>query len=137
MVEWENSSEKGTPVWTPVETEQELLGVYRIKNGTEAPTLDEMEKIVKKVKDSIKSDGEVVGYTFGGFQSEKGRKIFNVDGSPYEQATEFWTTGNMPDSAGTGTVKKVFWTYVGGEKVVKVFVGWEPLTYLIKLHSNY
>lgn len=138
-VEWQNSTEKGVPVWTPVEKEQELIGVYRIKNGTESPTKDEMSQIVARVNEALKSDSanKVVGYTFDGFQSEKGRKIFNVDGSPYEQATEFWTTNKTVDENSGDKTKKVYWTYVGGENTVKVFVSWEPLTYLIRLHSNY
>ena len=136
-IEWKNSTQAGKPVWTPVETSQELLGVYRIKNGSEAPTLNEMSGIIQKITSALNSSNtnNVVGYTFNGLQSEKGRKIFNADGTPYEQATEFWTTSKF--SSEGSVEKKVFWTYVGGENVVKVFVGWEPLTYLIKLHSNY
>ena len=74
-----------------METSQELLGVYRIKNGSEAPTLNEMSGIIQKITSALNSSNtnNVVGYTFNGLQSEKGRKIFNADGTPYEQATEF------------------------------------------------
>ena len=50
-----------------------------------------MSGIIQKITSALNSSNtnNVVGYTFNGLQSEKGRKIFNADGTPYEQATEF------------------------------------------------
>lgn len=136
-VDWKYSDKKNTQVWTPTKTEQELAGVYRIKNGSPAPTKAEMKDIINKIDNYVKGADNVEGYTFKGFLTEKERKLFNTDATPYEQATEFWSTGKTTDESNNTTIKTVYWTYSGGENVIKVFAGWEPLTYLIKLHSNY